>query len=72
MFVLHNQKGMNSPWPIHLGDIIFLFTWKGPLLIALIQPKAALLLGPQLIGSLCNYSWEQVWLHRGDVSALYH
>lgn len=53
MYVLHNQRGMSSPLLLRLGDIIFLLPGRAhSLLIALIQPKAALLLGSPLIGSL--------------------
>lgn len=80
MCVLHNQRGMSSPLLLRLGDIIFLLPGRvHSLLIALIQPKAALLLGSHLlaacemtVGNRSGYTWEKFLyciteVHQGDI-----
>ena len=67
--VVHNQRGMSSPCSLAWGISSFSYLEK-PLLIALIPPKAALLVGPQGLLAVCEtttgnrpgYTWE-MFLH---------
>lgn len=55
MYVLHNQRGMSSlPFAPMPGRYHLSLTWKSPLLLAFIPPKAALLLGPQGLLAVCD------------------
>ena len=62
MYVLHNKRGMSSSLLLCLGDIIFLLPEKVHFWYPHLGSSA---FRPQLIGSLWNFNWEQIWLHTG-------
>ena len=70
--VVHNQRGMSAPLLPQLGDIIFLLPGKAPSDSSHSTQGSSACRPSRLIRSLWNYNWEQIWLHLGDVSALYH